>query len=269
MKHEKLLDKLCNPPVLEENERYILKFAETELEEEKAKRLRYEVFNLEQGKGLNKSEGSGIDSDEYDPYCRHIIVIAKENKKLVGTYRIMPGIIARQEIGFYSSREFDISGLDEIIDSTVEVGRSCVSMEYRSGSVIGLLWTGLGTVLSRGGFDYLFGCVSLDEKQVNEAWAIHKAFACEANESAIIIAKPRKSFALKAGNSRRIEELKTDRQELIKITPPLLKGYMRLGSEICSEPALDKEFGTIDFLILMEMGKMPKKYYKHFCEGKK
>jgi putative hemolysin len=35
--------------------------------------------------------------------------------------------------------------------------------------------------------------------------------------------------------------------------PKLLKTYMALGARICGPPAWDREFGTIDFLTLLDL----------------
>jgi putative hemolysin len=35
--------------------------------------------------------------------------------------------------------------------------------------------------------------------------------------------------------------------------PKLLKTYLAVGARICSEPAWDRAFGTIDFLTLQDM----------------
>ena len=65
-------------------------------------------------------------------------------------------------IGFYSAREYSINGIDEITDQTIEVGRSCVAPEYRSGAVVALLWNGIGQLLIRARKRYLLGCASLE-----------------------------------------------------------------------------------------------------------
>jgi putative hemolysin len=51
---------------------------------------------------------------------------------------------------------------------------------------------------------------------------------------------------------------------LQKHIPSLFKGYLRLGVKICGEPIWDEEFGTIDFLILLNYHNMPEKYIRHF-----
>jgi putative hemolysin len=35
--------------------------------------------------------------------------------------------------------------------------------------------------------------------------------------------------------------------------PKLLKTYMAIGARICGRPAWDREFGTIDFLTLLDL----------------
>ncbi len=34
--------------------------------------------------------------------------------------------------------------------------------------------------------------------------------------------------------------------------PSLIKGYLRIGSLVCGPPALDAEFGTADFFLLLD-----------------
>lgn len=130
-----LRDKLCNPPVLAEKDQYRIKFADTPEEMQAAFKLRYEVFNLEQGKGLEAASRDGIDRDEFDDYCLHLVVEEKTQHKVVGTYRIHLGAVASKALGFYSEQEFRITGLDKIAENTIEVGRSCVSPEHRDGTV--------------------------------------------------------------------------------------------------------------------------------------
>ena len=43
----------------------------------------------------------------------------------------------------------------------MEVGRSCTHADYRNGTVIMLLWSGLAEYLRRGGYQYVLGCASV------------------------------------------------------------------------------------------------------------
>jgi len=40
--------------------------------------------------------------------------------------------------------------------------------------------------------------------------------------------------------------------------PKLLRAYLTIGARICGPPAMDREFGTIDFLTLLDLANIPK-----------
>ena len=65
------------------------------------------------------------------------------------------------------------------------------------------------------------------------------------------------SFALP-----KIEAKTTDAQ-----TPKLLRAYLTIGAKICSEPAIDREFKTIDFLTLMDLQALHPRMAARFLEG--
>jgi putative hemolysin len=37
------------------------------------------------------------------------------------------------------------------------------------------------------------------------------------------------------------------------VLPPLFKVYLDMGAKVCSEPAIDREFGVVDFLIVLDV----------------
>eukprot|EP00825_Cyclidium_porcatum_P029942 TRINITY_DN3184_c0_g1_i4.p2 TRINITY_DN3184_c0_g1~~TRINITY_DN3184_c0_g1_i4.p2 ORF type:complete len:179 (+),score=14.93 TRINITY_DN3184_c0_g1_i4:325-861(+) len=106
-----------------------------------AQRLRYRVFAGEMGANL-PSRTPGVDHDIYDPYCQHLVVRDTQSGEIVGTYRILTPENARQ-VGYYSENEFDLTRLQHLRSRLVEIGRSCVHPDYRTGATITLLWSGL------------------------------------------------------------------------------------------------------------------------------
>ena len=106
-----------------------------------AQRLRYRVFAEEMGANLS-NRTPGVDHDVYDPYCEHLVVRDSDSSEIVGTYRILSPANARK-IGYYSENEFDITRLRHLRPRMVEIGRSCVHPDYRTGATIALLWSGL------------------------------------------------------------------------------------------------------------------------------
>ena len=265
--HE-LHKKISEPPVLAEKDQFLIKLAESEAEIEKAFRLRYRIFNLEQGKGLESANDAGIDKDEFDKYCMHLIVVEKKSGEVVGTYRIHFGEVARSAIGFYSAREYEIKGLENIARESIEVGRSCVSPEYRTGSVVALLWRGINELLFRSKMSYLFGCVSLETTSPADGWALFEYFKENNGVSELLSSHPTEKFILQRPQDDEVKKRAADRKHISNIIPPLFKGYLRLGAKICGEPARDDEFGTIDFFIILNLNEIPQRYYKHFNADK-
>ncbi|MCM8790473.1 MAG: GNAT family N-acetyltransferase [Candidatus Omnitrophica bacterium] len=256
--------KIVEPSILVKSDRFIVKVAENHEEIEAAQRLRYEVFNIEQGRGLRGAEKYGIDFDEFDEYCLHLIAIEKESGKVVGTYRAHLGCVANSAKGFYSSKEYEIRGLYSIADKCLELGRTCVSADHRSGVVIALLWSGIAELLVRAKLTYMLGCVSLDGTDPRTAWAVHEYLSRTGKVSKDFMVIPRPGFKVARPPRNDIKKLLSDEAALRKKIPPIFKGYLRLGGRICGEPALDREFGTIDFFVLVDVSKVPARYKNHF-----
>jgi putative hemolysin len=134
--------------------------AKSAFEVREAQRLRYRIFAEECGAWL-PNRSSGIDEDEFDSYCDHLIVRDTDIDEVVGTYRILTSWKAREAGRFYSETEFDLAKLKPLVPRIVEVGRSCIHPDYRQGGVITLLWAGLAQYMMTGGYEYLMGCVSV------------------------------------------------------------------------------------------------------------
>jgi hypothetical protein len=68
---------------------------------------------------------------------------------------------ARRVGNYYSENEFHINRLQHLRSRMVEVGRSCIHPDHRSGAVITLLWAGLADYMVSNNYDYLIGCASI------------------------------------------------------------------------------------------------------------
>jgi putative hemolysin len=49
--------------------------------------------------------------------------------------------------------------------------------------------------------------------------------------------------------------------------PKLLRAYLTIGAKICGEPAIDRDFKTIDFLTLLDLQTLHPRVAKRFLEG--
>ena len=46
--------------------------------------------------------------------------------------------------------------------------------------------------------------------------------------------------------------------------PPLMKMYLRYGAKIIGKPAIDREFKTIDYFVLLDLDKLTPESFKMF-----
>ena len=139
--------------------------ADNPIEIECAQRLRYQVFYEEMGAVPSLAQRRArMDEDPFDDVCDHLLVVdkARSNGKpfVVGTYRMLRRSVAEKSEGFYSGDEFDLTSLINYPGEIVELGRSCVHADYRSGAAMQLLWRGIADYLDTHGIEMMFGCAS-------------------------------------------------------------------------------------------------------------
>ena len=219
------------PALLAENERYILKIAETEDEFSQVFRLRTQSFQH-----FDDSAGE-IDRDEYDDKAMIIIALRRSDNVVCGTYRFMNHPGNRLE-DMYSSEHFDLSSLPQgILPISFEIGRTCVADTdvKENSAIISLFWKGIGAMLHRGRWRYLFGSVSVFNPEPARVWAIADYFEQNGYTDrkmgmcSAIPAVPRPSDAEMTAYLAKYPNIK-------RTIPPLLRSYITIGSKIVSEP---------------------------------
>jgi putative hemolysin len=226
--------------------------AQSEREIHEAKKLRYRIFADELGANL-PTRTPGVDHDIYDPYCEHLIVRDENSGAVVGTYRILSPEKACKIGGYYSETEFDLTRLLHLRPRMVEIGRSCVHADYRTGATITMLWGGLVKYMLENRYDYLIGCASISMADGGHAAASMYAKLGEHMSPLEYRVFPRCPLPLAALNNNLPSEL-----------PPLIKGYLRAGAYVCGDPAWDPDFNTADLPVLMPMSRLAGRYAKHF-----
>jgi putative hemolysin len=248
---DQLLEQPGTPPLA--RRRYSVGFARGKDETRSAQQLRWRVFADELGARL-PSRVPGVDHDFFDPYCEHLVVRNDGDGEIVGTYRILSPEAARRVGGYYSEGEFDLARLQLLRDGMVEVGRSCIHPEHRSGAVIALLWAGLARYMLASGHRHLAGCASMSMADGGHAAAsvfekLRARYLAPAEYRVI----PRHCLPLEELDSCRAAD-----------APPLLRGYLRAGAWICGEPAWDPDFNTADFFLLLPLARLNPRHARHF-----
>ena len=227
-----------------------------------AQRLRYQIFADEMGAKLpDHLPGSqpGHDIDRFDDFCEHLLVRDADTQKVVGTYRLLTPSQARRAGGLYSESEFDCSALEPLRSDMVELGRSCVHRDYRSGAAILALWGALADFMQRNRLQSMVGCASLP---------LHHPGLTYGEGAARIWAQlPAKSHCDPQWRVHPLLALPLREQELAAQTPgptvelpPLVHGYLRMGAKVLGAPAWDPDFQTADLPIMLQIADLPARY---------
>ncbi|UGQ48019.1 GNAT family N-acetyltransferase [Massilia endophytica] len=236
--------------------RLVLSMASTPDELREVQRLRYKVFI--EAMGLSSLQrADGLDCDEFDAFCDHLIVRESDSLRVVGTYRLLSPEGARRLGRVYSENEFDLGRLNHLRGRMVEAGRACIHPDYRGGSVIMLLWSGLAEYMRRQRCDHLAGCASIS--------------LADGGHNAVAVYEQLRRTHLAPAEYRVTPHLPFPFQKLAPSVspqiPPLLKGYMRSGAWICGEPAWDPDFESADLFLLMPLAKLDARYARHYGMG--
>ena len=219
-----------------------------------AQRLRYAVFNVELGEGLDSSDRSGLDADPFDDQCDHLIIEEQETGEVIGTYRLQTGAMAAAGRGYYSATEFDFSPYESLRHEILELGRACIRADHRNRAVLDLLWSGIAKYAQSRGSRYLLGCSSLTSQSPGEGWGLYGQLTGKFLAPPHLRTRPIGTYIM----PRPIEVA-----EAVK-TPKLFAAYLSVGAWIAGPPALDGDFKTIDFLTILDLENMTRAGRKHF-----
>jgi putative hemolysin len=255
-----------SPSIHAEVGRYRVRLARTSEDREAACRLRFKVFNIELGEGLESSYRTGLDTDKFDMVCEHLLVEDKQEtnpaKRIVGTYRMQSGDNAKRNLGYYSEQEFNFAPYEPLRSGILELGRASIDREHRTPEVLTLLWRGIAQYATDMGLRYLIGCSSINSKNPADGWTVYRqlehyvvppelktvptaAYACS-EPSAL------DCTGTAPGIGSEAQAASVPAVEPVKV-PKLLKTYLAIGCRIGGPPAWDREFGTIDFLTFLDL----------------
>ena len=214
-----------------------------------------------------------MDGDRFDAICDHLVVVRREGPiaqdaipladgELIGTYRLLRQEVADAHGGFYTQAEFDVAPLIAAHPELrfLELGRSCVLRPYRTKPVVELLWQGIWNYVRVHRMDVMFGCASLEGTDP-ETHALALSFLAEASAPADWMVRAQKGHRVEM---RHLPREQIDSREALRRLPPLIKGYLRLGCYIGDGAVIDRQFNTIDVLIILPVSAINVRYFAHF-----
>ena len=248
-----------------------VRLAQTKSDVKRAQKLRYKVF-YKNGAAIADAATmlAQRDKDAFDKICDHLLVVDHAAKPtmsgkqpVVGTYRLLRQDVAERHSGFYTNDEFDISGLMQRQAGLkfLELGRSCVLPPYRTKRTVELLWHGVWSYVRRHNLDVMIGCASFEGTNP-DALALPLSFLHH-------YAAAPEGWCASAHSSRRVEmnriaKENIDTKAALRMLPPLIKGYLRVGAFIGDGAVIDHQFGTTDVLVVMPVSAISGRYLDHF-----
>ena len=235
-------------------ERFRVRMAHTLDDVIECQRLRYLVFNCELGEGLDSSVRTGLDRDQFDFICDHLMVHDPATGKLAGTYRMQSGYRAKGNLGYYGEEFFDFHPFEGIRAQVLELGRACVHEEYRNSTALHMLWKGIARYAVSCGARYLLGCSSISSQDENAGLALYQVL--------------KEKYLVEPALRTNPVEGRACMSSCTSVSPPqtprLFRAYLDISARICGPPAIDREFKTIDFLTLVDLQKLPNRVRTRF-----
>lgn len=232
-----------------------LSLASTSEEIREVQRLRYKVFVEAMGLETLKNH-EGLERDQFDEFCDHLIVRDTRTLEVVGTYRVLTPRALDRTRGFYSENEFNLGRLSHLRPRIIEAGRACIHPEYRNGGVIMMLWAGLAACMQREKAEFLIGCASVSLADGGHTInALYRKLAKENLCPPEYRVTPHLPFPLHD------DPLPAGLQ-----IPALIKGYLRSGAWVCGEPAWDPDFHSADLFMMLPLCRLDSRYARHYLK---
>lgn len=231
---------------------FSVKIAETEQELTAAQALRYDVFVRELGGGgAMVDHAAGLERDRFDPYFDHMLLRDNNRDQVVGVYRLLRNDQAARIGQFYSEDEYDLGVLKRSGKRLLELGRSCLHPDYRGGSAMFHLWSGLADYVARHRIEVLFGVASFHgtdpQALAQPLTLLHRRHL--APEDLRVRSKMFENMDL-------LTEDQLDRKRAMVETPALIKAYLRLGGYVGEGAFVDHAFNTTDVCLILDTARM-------------
>ena len=239
-----------------------VRLAENERDVAAAQALRYKVFYEEMG-ALPSEEmaSSKMDFDHYDEFCDHLLVVDNDLPegpgRVVGTYRLNRREVANRNGGFYSTGEYDISSIIGQPGEILELGRSCVHRDYRNRATMTLLWRGNAAYVTHYEVKIMFGCASFPGADPS-LHTLPLSYLYHYQLAPPEIRPVALSDLYVDMNT--ISKNSINQRSALREVPPLIKGYLRLGGFVGDGGVIDKQWDSVDVLIVVKTDLVTQKY---------
>ena len=230
----------------------LLKLAETKEEIEKARQLRYTDLVQFHNKDIAFDECF----DDTDFVYDNLIVVDTNTNEVVGTYRLGRREHLKKLKQFAIESKFDISSIKATNEEILELSRNAVREGYRDGSVIRLLWKGIGEYCLHYHIRYMFAVISLYTYDVQNAknFLSYIYYNHVSTQFDLYAKEPIVEMNL-------LPQDQIDMEAVRKEMHPALKSYMGMGCKFSKTAHIDdKMLKSVDVMIVIDYKKINPRY---------
>ena len=224
--------------------RYVARLAQTDADIRAAQALRHLAFHGE----------NGLDADEYDVICSHILVEERKTGALVCCFRMLPLAAGNEISRSYSAQFYELSALQEFEGSMVEMGRFCIDPEWNDPDILRVAWAAMTAYVDDNDVEMLFGCSSFkgtDADPYLDSFAVLRDKHLAPKRWVPRIKAP-KVFQF-ASRLRR----KPDMKKAQLFMPPLLRTYLMMGGWVSDHAVVDHDMNTMHVFTGLEIKSIP------------
>jgi hypothetical protein len=226
-------------------------------------------------RAVEEGTGNSCDTDIYDTYYDHIILWNKADREIMGAYRlaITKSVVDKYgKTGLYNSSHYEFNNdFINILQCSIEFGRSFVQSKYWKTNALDYIWRGIGSILLQNPeIRYMWGAVSISdsysELAKNMIISYYKKWYSGKNK----YFTSKNEFSLNSEFQSQIDEilngcnyrddflnLKSALANLGYTLPVLLRKYTDMtdyGGSLFYSFAIDKSFNnSIDCMIIVDL----------------
>ena len=209
-----------------------------------AQRLRHLAFHGHEG----------VDRDEFDDLCTHILVEEEKTGRLVCCFRILPLRGGADISKSYAAQYYELSALENFSGPMVEMGRFCIAPDVKDPDILRVAWGAMTRYVDENGVEMLFGCSSF---RGTDAVAYQDAFAMLREKH---LAPKRWLPRVKAPDVFRFARglrRKPDAKLAMLHMPPLLRTYLMMGGWVSDHAVVDTKMNTLHVFTGLEINAIP------------
>ena len=193
----------------------------------------------------------GIEADDRDPLCRHVMIEETATGQLLCSFRIME-LPSGAAIGpGYAAQFYDLSRLAAYRRPLLELGRFCIRPGTRDADVLRLAWGAITRIVDAAGVGMLFGCSSFAGTDPAPYRAAFALLGAGYRAPPAWAPGPRAAETVPLGGALR------DRRQALAAMPPLLRTYLGMGGWVSDHAVIDRDLGTIHVFTAVETSAVP------------